>query len=461
MLVPGVTFEVYYEGRNISKDVSASLINIEYSDNTTGKADEVELTFDNTLRLWSNTWYPRKKDVISVRIGVAGQFLDCGNFEIDQTRQSGPPRNFIIQGIASGIKSGLRTKNFKAHEGKSLKQIAQATCDAHKLTLDQGTHVVTKQHNVESDLAVLASVRENLSNYIEPDTEQDAQIKALLDAGPRIGNVARSLESKNFNTQAEQLREGFRWTSRHISIYGIKYYINRVLTIETFLQQFTGKKEKFIVNNDLSSIIITRKTQANETDLAFLARVSREYGFAFNIKGSTMIFYMLSTLENRPHSITFKESDLNKYEVTTKTSGTYKSARLKHHDPNTQEVVTASVSYGGTRNTDGEEEAEETADDTLEIRTRAENTQQAEAKTQAALDDSNKKACTVSFEVPFDRGGFYCCSGNNVKLIDLGEDSGIFHIQTAKYTLSKSSGNTVSCEGYRVGFVGKNEKKLK
>ena len=41
---------IIYKGKDISKDISASLINFTYNDNEKGKADEIELLLENKKR---------------------------------------------------------------------------------------------------------------------------------------------------------------------------------------------------------------------------------------------------------------------------------------------------------------------------------------------------------------------------------------------------------------------------
>jgi hypothetical protein len=94
----------------------------------------------------------------------------------------------------------------------------------------------------------------------------------------------------------------------------------------------------------------------------------------------------------------------------------------------------------------------------LEIKARVENKQQAEAMASSSLHKHNKDACTASINGAFN---MQCVAGNNVKLYDIGEDSGIFQITSTTFKLSKSGGNTFSSEMYRVAFVSQADKNLK
>ncbi len=456
-LVPGINYKLFYTGKNITSDVSETLTDLSYTDNTGDQADEVELTFDNKKKLWSNSWYPKKGDLINVEIGADGKLLNCGEFEIDETKSSGAPRVFKIKGLASAITKKLRTKNYKVHEGKSLDQIAQATCDAHGLTLDRGTHVVTVSKNVLRYLDEINTIRNTLFAGLELETTGE-QIQVLQKLAPDVGRLVRELKAEDLVTQSKQVDEGFRWTSRHISNSGFKYYIDRLLFIENSLLPYKNDPAKKVLANDLGSIVMARETQTDETDLQYLSRIALDYGFTFQIKGKTMIFYMLSSLEGRPHSASFTPGDLSGWEVTNKTSGIFKKARVRHHDPDNQEIIEAEADATGSVDPDGNEQEESTTENTLEIKERVENKQQAEALASSSLHKNNKKACTASFEGAFN---MQCVAGNNVKLYDIGEDSGIFQITATTFKLSKNGGNTFSSDAYRVAFVSQADKNLK
>ena len=97
------------------------------------------------------------------------------------------------------------------------------------------------------------------------------------------------------------------------------------------------------------------------------------------------------------------------------------------------------------------------AEDELQIKTKSENKQQAEAQAKSALHQSNKKAVSGSFTTDLN---INLVSGNNIKLVGLGELSGIYHIESADFDISRSGGSTVTCEVYRVGKVDNSDKKV-
>jgi phage protein D len=83
MLVP--IFELFYEKKNITKDVSPYVTNIEYTDYEHGQSDELQITFEDSGKQWQSSWLPSKGDSLRAYIGYQSEkLLNCGTFEIDE-----------------------------------------------------------------------------------------------------------------------------------------------------------------------------------------------------------------------------------------------------------------------------------------------------------------------------------------------------------------------------------------
>ena len=134
MLVP--IFELFYEKKNITKDVSKYVTSIEYTDAEHGESDELQISFEDSDKLWQSSWIPTKGDSLRAYIGYeAEKLLNCGVFEIDELEYDTPPDVVTVKGLATGIKKPLRQKNSVAYEDKTLKQIANEIANKHGLTL--------------------------------------------------------------------------------------------------------------------------------------------------------------------------------------------------------------------------------------------------------------------------------------------------------------------------------------
>ena len=88
--------------------------------------------------------------------------------------------------------------------------------------------------------------------------------------------------------------------------------------------------------------------------------------------------------------------------------------------------------------------------DVLEVKSRVENKQQAEAKAKSALHKTNSQECTGSMSMP---GNPLIIAGNNFELTGMGTLSGINHIISSKHTIDSSGGYITTCEVKRVAKI--------
>ena len=162
MLTP--IFKIEYNQKDITKDVSNQVLNIEYTDYEHGQSDEITITFDDTQKLWQSSWIPSKGDSLRVFIGYEGEkLLNCGIFEIDEIEFATPPDTLTVKALATGITKALRQNNSVAYENKTLKQIASEIAQKHSLTLvgeivDVRVERITQ--NQERDLTFLKKLAE-------------------------------------------------------------------------------------------------------------------------------------------------------------------------------------------------------------------------------------------------------------------------------------------------------------
>jgi phage protein D len=100
------SFEVKYNGFNITDSIEKDLISIRYTDNITSNADDIEIVMDNRDGRWYDSQLPVRGDVIECRIGE----LICGSFEIDAPKFS----------LAPGQTVSLRAQSVKVSSGKAI-----------------------------------------------------------------------------------------------------------------------------------------------------------------------------------------------------------------------------------------------------------------------------------------------------------------------------------------------------
>lgn len=119
-------FEIRYNKKDITMDITPFVESVSYTDNEHGQSDELEIVVDNSDGRWTKSWYPTKGDVLSAKIGhEGGKLLDCGSFEIEEPQDSGPPDVLTIKAVSTNITKALRTLNTIAYENTTLEKIAR------------------------------------------------------------------------------------------------------------------------------------------------------------------------------------------------------------------------------------------------------------------------------------------------------------------------------------------------
>lgn len=340
--------KLLYDSQDISEDISKSVISINYTDHIKGKSDEIEIILEDTNGLYSNDWYPNKGSKLTLSIND----VECGVFSIDEININVNPDTVTWRGISTHITSKLRTKNSKAFEGKSLLKIAQEIANNHDLTVDDGSKTITiERPNIDDEqakLKVLASFSLKISAE-KNKTLFYQEISAML---IQLSPIITSLKRKGYEKESEQLQIAVsvlhaNMTSENTS--RLSMFISKIRT-ELYREPTTITKK---LGTDIHKIIIERSTQNNETDLAYLSRISSDYGLAFNIKPPYMVFYSIKHLEAAPGVLTLDKATLTSFSFTDKTEGTYSNAKISYHNPYTGEVVKNSVKQKGSTTEQG------------------------------------------------------------------------------------------------------------
>ena len=156
--------KVIWNNKDVTADVSKYLSSATYTDREEGASDEATFVFENTTGIWSEDWYPTEGDTVELSLGYENHMLNCGLFQVDEITLSGLPDIIEVKCLAAGITKALRTRNNKAFEELTLKQIALYFANKHGLKLVD-TSLMMNQINLErktqdekTDLAFLAEL---------------------------------------------------------------------------------------------------------------------------------------------------------------------------------------------------------------------------------------------------------------------------------------------------------------
>jgi|GEM_PF-206675 len=132
------TYQIIYEGKDITREISAEVTGLTYTDKTIGEADDLTIQVKDETHKWKNTWNPTKGDKITANIITAAGTLPCGTFTVDEVRFTGEKNGghyCDINALGVGVKDGVRTKTSFAHEGKTLYQIVNKIAAKYNYTV--------------------------------------------------------------------------------------------------------------------------------------------------------------------------------------------------------------------------------------------------------------------------------------------------------------------------------------
>jgi hypothetical protein len=309
--------KIIWNSKDVTTDVSPFFSALTYKNHEEAMSDELSIIFDNSTGVWANDWYPTQGNTIRVYLGYQDSQIDTGLFQIDEITLNGMPDIVEVKCVAAGATPALRTRNSKAFEAQTLKQIAE----------------------------------------------------------------------------------------------------------------FFAKKYGFTVVDTtslMSQIGMDRKTQEEETDLFFLSKLAKEYGFIFTIRGSQLVFTDYYALDNAASIMAIDKSQCGLYSLTNKTFDTYAGAYVKKRNPKTGKLISFSFENltGGV------------VTNQLLVDGRTSTISQASRKSIAGLWDKNRfKESGVLNDIPGDPS---LLAGTNFDLTGFGSASGQYHIVSSAHKIQDS-----------------------
>lgn len=125
--------EVKYEGVDITADLRPHLKGWSYTDNLSGKADDLQITLEDKKLLWQGSWFPDEGAKISATIKRYNwngdgkeESLPLGSMEIDEIEVGGPPSEVTIKALSLPQSSTLKGENKnRAWEKTKLSVVAR------------------------------------------------------------------------------------------------------------------------------------------------------------------------------------------------------------------------------------------------------------------------------------------------------------------------------------------------
>lgn len=217
-----------------------------------------------------------------------------------------------------------------------------------------------------------------------------------------------------------------------------------------------AKRNRLTLTGKIRDVPIDRVTQYQENDVAFLTRLSAEYGYAFKIVGSKLVFTELATLRGEATAVDIFMTEMTSRRLRDKIKDVYAQAQVKHHDPKNKSLVVYGVQGNGQVGVVSRTSAPQsknghtgagTSGDTLKLAARADSKANAQVKAQAALDAANLKQTTGTIALS---GNPKLVAGVCVNLPDVGRLSGKYLIESARHQMTRTAGYTTELEIHRV-----------
>ena len=303
------TFELIYNGINVTKEFLPYIKEIIYTDFLEDECDELDIVLNVTDDLLLNSWYPDKAGVLVCNFICGNDILNCGTFSISENKLlSAKYGDFlIIRALAIPVNLALRT--------------------------------------IRTD-------------YYEKCT--------LFDI------VRKVAERYNFKVVVPEIFDDFK---------------------------------------------VDRINQVEETDLGFLHRISKEYGYIFKLTFNEMYFLKMNEyipIFNIDKSV-LKELILNDSGIEK-----YKGCQINYYNPEKKKLM--SVSKG------------DMSGDILKIRKKFTSMEEGNILAEAILERADLKEITGDMKLKESKADFI--SGVSFSLSDYGMFNGIYRIRKSVHTLS-------------------------
>jgi len=165
--VPQAHIQLLYEGRDISRDVSAALVRLSVTDNLSDASDDLDIELEDVQGRWRDAWYPGHGDTLALSLGWQNQEASTspfGRFEIDEVELNYPPATLSIRALAAGIRGDLRTIQHRAYEGMTLEAIARRIAQRQELEFAGSVDAITLER-LTQETADLEFLRDLAAQY--------------------------------------------------------------------------------------------------------------------------------------------------------------------------------------------------------------------------------------------------------------------------------------------------------
>lgn len=197
------------------------------------------------------------------------------------------------------------------------------------------------------------------------------------------------------------------------------------------IAQEIASKHGYTVSSTTAFNKLSYTAQVNESDLAFLARIAKTYGYIFKLTDTVITFIPDENTENADTAVTVSMSDLTSLNLKDSGVFKYKKCKASYLGANGK-----TISYTA-------ENSDTTAkDETYKINLKFDTKAQAQKAAEAGLKRSYR---TVEGSLNFKTGRCDIAAGLNITLAIGNSFDGVYHITKSTHNLS-TDGFTTSAE---------------
>ncbi len=115
-----------------------------------------------------------------------------------------------------------------------------------------------------------------------------------------------------------------------------RYFNNKTLVQ---IAKYFGNIYGFKVVGEQGNVNVGRVNQVNESDLAFLRRISKIYGYVFKLTDGLLTFTKIDTLTNSDASFTLNREDITELRLVDTNTKVYKACRVQYFNAKTKKTV--------------------------------------------------------------------------------------------------------------------------
>lgn len=219
-------------GKDVSRYVEANLISFVYTDYLEGQSDTLEVVMEDVDRELQGTSYPKHGDALTASIGYAegykrGEWLFCGDFQIDEVEVEGPPDEVSIKGLAAGTEHQLRTPSAVGYDETTLAEIAEQVAARNGLKLEGEVGEVQIMRVTQAHERDLPFLRRLADEYGHGFTVRGEKLIMFKRADLKAQEPVRKIQREDLS------RYGFRDKITHVVESAAVSYLDPV-TKETY-----------------------------------------------------------------------------------------------------------------------------------------------------------------------------------------------------------------------------------